>query len=263
MEINPDDYTDKIGHLSVGESIKINHLGCSESNSMKVTEQVEGTLFYCFKCCSTAFKSSFNSPRERLRRQTIFEETMRIKADVSYDLPADSSQTLPSDALVWLGTGGWTLEMMRQYRIQWSEKLSRVILPVSPIGYTARAVSKWQNPKYLEKAPRNAYWVSSVQHKDLTSCVICEDILSAGRCGEFMQSYSILGTSISTTTLSMLSKYKRVYIWLDPDRGGISGVKSMYRRLCLVCEEVIVVHSKSDPKCLTDNDIKELLCKST
>lgn len=267
MEINPEDYKEQVSHLDVGASIKIPHLGCTESNAMKVSEQVEGTLFHCFKCGTTAFSSSYNSPRERLRREAAYAETKRIQADVSYDLPADFSQTIPQKGLAWLGQGGWTIQMMRRYCIGWSQALNRVILPmrgsVCTIGYIARAVESWQKPKYLEKVPPDAMWESiNPIDRDVESdavCVICEDILSAGRCGEFIKSYSILGTSLSTTQLNTLSKFKTIYIWLDPDKAGLKGVKNMYRRLSLVCD-VRVVRSGADPKCLTDEAIKEALC---
>lgn len=258
MEINSGDYPGVLS-LAVGASMKIPHIGCSESACMKVSTDVAGISFYCFKCGEYHFESSFNSPREKLRRQATLDANIRMQADESYDIPADSSQILPSKALAWLGAGGWTLEMQRRYNIGWSEKLNRVILPVQPFGYTARAVEKWQKPKYIEKAPKDAYWMSMNAPATISACIICEDILSAGRCGEFMQAYSILGTSLSTAFLMHLIQYKTIYLWLDNDRGGLAGVKKAINRLRLLCADVRVVTSNKDPKFLTSAEIKERL----
>lgn len=256
MDINPEDYPEA-RKLQPGDSIKVPHLNCSGSAAMKIRCEVAGLRFYCHKCGSHHFESSFNSPRERLRRQAAYDATMKIKADGSFDLPADFSQTLPPNGLAWLGAGGWTLEMQKRYKVGWSERLNRVIIPVCPIGYIARSVESWQKPKYIEKAPENSYWVSGSERT--TTCVITEDILSAGRCGKFMQAFSILGTSLSTAMLNKFLGYKTIFVWLDPDRGGINGVKNMSKRIMLVCDDVRIITSESDPKCLSDDKIKELL----
>jgi hypothetical protein len=182
---------------------------------------------------------------------------MRYRAEQSYDLPVDFSHSIPPYGLAWLGSGGWTLEMIARYNIGWSEELNRVILPVYPEGYTARAVESWQKPKYMEKVPQGVVW-SSVGKYTTREVVLTEDILSAGRCGEFMQALSLLGTSLDTSMLSVLAKYDKILIWLDPDAGGISGLKGMVRRIALV-SDVHVIRSDKDPKCLQDTEIRRLL----
>lgn len=234
---------------------------------MKVTVKVEGTTYYCFKCNAYHFESSFNSPRERLRRQKTFDALQRLQADKDYSLPADFSHSIPHQGLTWLGVAGWTLDMIARYNIGWSQELNRVILPVvdncTHIGYTARAVESWQQPKYLEMCPSGVMWKSSniTSGEKLSNkhAVICEDILSAGRCGEFMLAYSILGTSLDTSQLLTFKEYKKVYLWLDPDKGGIKGVQGIIHRLSMVTD-VKVIRSQKDPKLLTDNEIRRYLC---
>jgi len=257
MEIDPTDYPE-VKNLPLGATIKVPHKGCSESNAMKVHCVVEGLRFYCHKCGEYHFESSFNSPRERLRRQAAYKAVMEMQADASYDLPADLSHTIPAIGLAWLGRGGWTLEMISKYKIGWSPKLNRVIIPVCPIGYTARAVESWQVPKYLEKVPNSSIW-ESLGDPGTDICVICEDALSAGRCGEFLKSFALFGTSISSSMLNTCTKYRKVILWLDPDRGGLQGLKKISNRIRMVCDEVQIIHSDKDPKCLTDDEIKRLL----
>lgn len=256
MDINPEDYPEA-KNLQPGDCIKVPHLNCSGSAAMKIRAEVDGLKFYCHKCGAYHFESSFNSPRERLRRQAAYDAAMEIKANGSYDPPADFSHAISPSGLAWLGAGGWTLEMQRKYNVGWSETLNRVIIPVCPIGYIARAVESWQKPKYIEKAIPDSYWVSSP--RETGKAVICEDVLSAGRVGNFMTGWSILGTMMTTGILRKFMRYETIYLWLDPDKGGIDGVKKNISRLRLVCNDVRIVTSERDPKCLSDVKIKELL----
>jgi len=268
MEIHPEDYTEYTKKLTVGQTRKVPHKECSNSNVLRIENSIEGLKFYCFKCRDYTFESSFNSPRERARRQESFDAYREAKAKVNYDLPLDFSHTIPSKALAWLGQGGWTIGMIRCYNIGYSEKLHRVVIPVGNSGYIARAVESWQSPKYLEKVPKGAMWESCIElaNKVATdgetnnpmSCVVCEDILSAGRCGEYIKAYALLGTSLDTTQLSVLMKYQKIFLWLDPDKGGRQGVKQAVNRLRMF-SEVQIVNSPVDPKKLTNEQIKEYL----
>jgi len=264
MDIHPDEYTGITSRLPVGASIKVAHNGCSSSAAMKITNQVQGLMFHCFKCGTSLFDSAWNSPRERLRRQETFEAYRAARMKESYDLPSDCSHSIPKAGLAWLGSGGWTLRLIRHYEIQWSEELHRVIIPIVPngryMGYIGRGVLSWVRPKYLEKTHEGAYWASDPH---LAECrqlytVITEDVLSAGRTGKFYPSYSLLGTSLNATLINELSKYKKVFVWLDPDKAGIKGARDAVNRLSLFTDTVIVT-SRADPKCLTNNEIREIL----
>jgi hypothetical protein len=267
MNINPEEYTGLTSKLPIGASIKAVHNGCSSSAAMKITNDVEGLKFFCFKCREYCFESSFNSPRERLRRQEAFEAYEQAKACNSNELPSDCSQLIPEAGLSWLGSGGWTEQYIRHYEIQWSDKLQRVIIPIVSNGvyrgYTARACESWHKPKYLEKTDEGAYWQSdaNLAGVDKLSTVLTEDVLSAGRTGKFYPSYSLLGTSLGTPLLNTLAEYNRVYLWLDPDKGGVQGAKSMINRLRLFTE-VVMLKSRDDPKRLHDSEIRRLLVRS-
>jgi len=265
MEIRPEEYTGVTSKLQIGGSAKVPHNGCSSSPAMKITNDVDGLKFFCFKCREYCFESSFNSPRERLRRQEAFEAYEQARACTSYELPPDCSQSIPEAGLAWLGSGGWTGAFIRHYKIQWSQKLQRVIIPIVPdgnyMGYIGRAIESWQWPKYLEKTKEGAYWKSGPQDCRQLSTVVTEDILSAGKCGKIYPSYALLGTSLGTPLLNELTKYSRVYLWLDPDKGGVNGVKTMINRLRFFTE-VIVLKSRDDPKRLPDDEIRRLLVRS-
>jgi len=268
MEIYPEDYKGITDRLQIGCHRKVPHKHCSESACLRIEQNIEGLSFYCFKCQETAWESSFNSPRERARRKATYDAYHEAIANRSFDIPLDCSHDIPSKGLAWLGLGGWTNDLITRYGVQWSDQLSRVVIPITKdciqIGYTARAVESWQRPKYLEKCPDGGMWESQYSENATgesrygTSVVICEDILSAGKCGNAMKAYSILGTSLSTKQLSTFMKYDLIYLWLDPDKGGRDGVKSMLSRLQMF-SEVKVITSEVDPKKLTNNEIRSYL----
>ncbi len=265
MDINPNDYTRVTDQLQIGSTRKVPHLECSQSNVLRIENTVEGFKFYCFKCREYMFSSNFNSPAERLRRLQIVEEQTKRQADKDYSLPADFSHKISPRGLAWLGRGGWTIEMIKKYNIGFSVALNRVILPIVyesiHRGYTARAVESWQSPKYLELCGQGVMWesVEASSTSPRKGAVICEDILSAGRCGEYMKAYSMLGTTLDTEQLTKLMNYDRVYVWLDNDKGGRDGLLKIVPRLGMFTD-VRIIRSDVDPKLLTDDKIKDKLC---
>jgi len=259
MDIYPGDYIDVTSKLQVGCVRKVPHKGCSNSACLRIENSIEGFKFYCFKCREYRFDSVLNSPAERARRTAAFKAYREARAKNSHELPPDFSQTLPEAGLAWLGKAGWTSCIIRHYDIGYSEDLCRVILPVYYrgvySGYIARSVEEWLEPKYLESTDQGVMWESR-PHTDESSCVVCEDILSAGRCGEIVKAYALLGTSLDTSQLNTLRKYERIYLWLDPDKGGRQGVIDAVNRL-RIFSEVIIITSDKDPKYLTNSEIQE------
>lgn len=262
MDILPADYRKVTDNLQIGGIRKVPHLECSQSPCMRIENTVEGFKYYCFKCGTYHFESNFNSPMERMKRELILAEQTKRMADKNYSLPADFSHEIPTKGLAWLGMGGWTTEMIDKYNVGFSETMNRVILPVVydgiHKGFTGRSVHTWLKPKYLEYCQDDAMWESLWTADDTTVCVICEDILSAGRCGEFVKAFSLLGTTISTAQLSALSVYKQIFLWLDDDKGGHTGVMKSIGRLRML-SEVQTIRSAVDPKLLNDLKIKEYL----
>ena len=265
MDITPNDYKTVTDKLQVGSFRKVPHLECSDSNVLRIENTVEGFKFYCFKCSEYAFSSNFNSPAERLRRKKILSEQTKRQTERDYSLPVDFSRTISDKGLAWLGQGGWTIKMIQKYNIGFSKSLNRVILPIVydsiHRGYIARAVESWQSPKYLELCQHGVMWESqhSIMGVNRRECVIVEDILSAGRCGEYIKTYSMLGTTLCTEQLSILMNYDKVFIWLDNDKGGRTGLLKAVPRLRM-CSDVHIVQSPVDPKLMSNKEIRRKLC---
>ena len=245
--------------LPLGSVIKIPHEGCSNSKALRVEHKPDGIYFYCFKCGAFWVDRIQSSVAEKKRRREIYELTKQKQAEFSIELPADFSNRINSHGLAWLGSGGWTVSLIQLYNIGWSESLNRVIIPVrykGYHGYTARSVEDWQTPKYLEKIRNKHPWVSA----DLKGDTIClaEDVLSAGRIGQFIPSMALLGIKINEQALSIIQLYKNILIWLDPDKAGYTGTVQIAKKLSLY-KKIRIIKSDKDPKCLTNNQIKDKL----
>lgn len=246
--------------IQMGRTVKIPHKGCSNSAAMSVTNGADGYLVFCHKCGETAFLSHHNSVAERIKNQKIIDAECRLIQSVSYALPEDFSHTIASKGLAWLGRGGWSCDLIEAYNIGWSEKLQRVILPLS-VGFIARSVTLGHSPKYIEKCPADSIWMSDTKRCSMSpigdTVCITEDILSAGRVGEFIPAYSLCGTSISTVQLSVLYRIKNKIIWLDKDAAGSNGVRKIVKRLLF--GNIKVIHL-DEPKHLTNDQLRSVLC---
>lgn len=259
--LSPDEWLEQAERLSPGASIKVPHKGCSNSACLWIHHKEEGFSAYCFKCHRTGWKShDACSITDYLDRKAAFKAQEEAKLLRGYSLPADFSHQLPVRASVWLASNGFTPTLARHYKVGFSEKLQRVILPVSngteDIGFTARGLYKNQ-PKYIERLKHNAVAYMPALRKS-SMVVVTEDWLSGAVCSQVMHSYPLLGTSTDLNVLARLMVYDRVHVWLDPDSAGRYGTQKLIKELRLL-RDVKIIKSKRDPKFYSIKDIKEIL----
>jgi hypothetical protein len=256
MQIDPKDYNYKA--LAVGMKIKVPHIGCSSSAAMKISIHVEGASFYCHKCGGHAFvPCESRSWRDRRARKAEYEAVQLEKSRGGFDLPADFSQKISTAGLSWLGSGGWTADLITRYGVGWSEKLNRVVIPLQPAGYTARAVFKDQQPKYVDKAPGGAVWDS--QPLQPGALVVTEDILSAGRVGKFVQTRALLGTPKRWLPPVGIAP---LIIWTDDDAAGQKSRRFLEDNCKWLGIPVLHIVSAKDPKRYNEREIREILCSN-
>lgn len=254
MNINPEDYNYKA--LAVGAHVKYPHLHCSKSLAMSVSVKPEGCLFYCHKCQSTKFVPfEGQSYRDRKKREAEFAAYKAEEAREGYDLPADFTHSIDAPGLAWLGLGGWTPDLIEKHGVGWSPSMARVIIPVLPDGYIARAVFSDQQPKYLEMAPKHAYWQSEPHGSDV---VLVEDVLSAARVGRFVPAVAILGTD--TKKFQILPDGGHLVTWFDGDKAGRKATIAI-RSIVQWREDITLTEilTDDDPKNHSDADIEEIL----
>jgi hypothetical protein len=239
-----------------GQSYKLPHKGCSSSKALKVTNTDVGFLFHCFKCGESLFvEHEDRSYRDRKRREAAIEAARQEKERAGFHLPADFSQTIAPAGLAWLGSGGWTNELILKHRVGWSDRLSRVVFPLD-IGWQARAVIAGHQPKYLSKYPTDMIWRSEPIEQRV--CLV-EDILSAGRVGQIYPSVAILGTE-PRSVMQWIGKCREVVLWFDNDDAGrkaAAKVKGVLQWIINV--KVNEIRTANDPKTYETADIIDIL----
>lgn len=127
-------------------------------------------------------------------------------------------------------------------------------------------------PKYLldHVSPEVAVFLSSgvstgnAVTNCRVDCVITEDVLSAIRVGQFVQSAALLGTSLGQGKLDRVISSTRkqspiIGLWGDPDKAGQILNRKLERSLRLQGLNTIWLASPKDPKNMRDYDIKEIL----
>lgn len=268
-------------NLPVGHNTRHDCPECgvgTNTNAAIVNHNVKYYSVYCYACGPVGHEAKgILTLEERKRLQEIDNDAIRSARSRTISLPADTTYNpteFSREARAWLFQGGLTPSIWKKYNIGYSPRLSRVVLPIyddngNTIWYQLRAILKGQRPKYIQPSADKSsiLFTAGVQeHRNRT--IIVEDIMSAIRVGEAgarlckekqFSATSFLGTKISTTQATLVSTYNRITVWLDNDRAGREGAKSIKRTIGMLCD-VDQVRSKEDPKAYSNKHIQELLC---
>lgn len=237
---------------------------CGSGEKLSVNHSIKSYWCNCYRCgfSDTEFKGA-QTLGELKRINDLNEAAASI--ELTLELPKDFTNDIPRHGRSWLFKAGINVPTWTTYNIGYSKTLDRVILPIyneegSLIWYQCRALQQGQKPKYLQPArDRSKIMFRVIKDKrDTQSAIIVEDILSAIRVGAHANTYSLLGTKITTEQASYFSKYQEVTTWLDPDRAGRDGAYKIRRTLGLITDTKNIVTS-TDPKDLSDKQIKEHL----
>ena len=240
---------------------------CGDGNTLVINHNTKHYSCYCFRCDFSGVEWKGKQTLEELAkiRKLNAEANQHIQAGVK--LPDDYTEDIPLRGRLWLYSAGITESIWKHYRIGYSEKLQRVVLPVwstngDLIWFQCRALLEGQRPKYLQPSRgRDRILFRSSRHPTTDGSVtVVEDILSAIKVGEATEAVSILGTKITTNQANDLAEYAMVNVWLDPDTAGRRGARSISKTLGLVTETRIIT-SEVDPKLLSVEEIKDKLCQ--
>jgi hypothetical protein len=254
--------------LPLGHKTRVKCTQCgTDDKSLIVNHSSKAYNAYCFRCGDNPFEMKGELTLQELSKIKELNEDA-IKQRLPISLPEDYTTTIPLAGRLWLYSGGITESVWKKYAIGYSETLRRVILPVFDtkgklIWYQCRAVLRGQTPKYIQPSEdRSSILFFSTRDTNNKMVVIVEDILSAIRVGEAtgLPTCSLLGTKITTAQANTLSEYEKVCTWLDSDKAGVTGAYNVRKAVGLLTETKNVVTEK-DPKCYSNKEIKEVLCK--
>jgi hypothetical protein len=256
--------------LPAGRSTKIEC--CASDKSLMVSNDAKGYRAYCFRCGPAGFVPHGDFSIDQLKRR---REELAWQNTKTVSLPPDFTTDIPPSEAVWLYKAGIGSVVSKHYGFGYSPGLRRVILPIYEQGvlqgYTARSTIN-ERPKYIEKvvSPSSTVWVSdpsiALEWPDdgllasVPDVCLCEDILSAVRVGRWVRTcIALLGTNATPAQLSTVGTTKAVGIWLDPDKAGNKGARTLQRTLSLQGYETRRIRSAKDPKFYSNREIRRML----
>ena len=195
---------------------------CKSDTSMIIGNDVKGYSAYCFRC-------GFKGYRRHGERSisSIVQNTHEIEFKRSVSLPEDYVSIIHgSDAAkLWILKYGIPLDVAMEYKIGYSKKMDRVILPVYDKNdklflCQARALNG-RKPKYINNSVFAANVIFWGKECINNFCVVTEDILSAIKVSMEVPACSILGTNMTAEKAMLIAaKYSTVYMWMDNDSAG-------------------------------------------
>lgn len=263
--LDRDDYLEQAKALERGRERRIEHF-CGEGTVLKIAHTKDGYSAYCFRCSETGFTPHVRQTLSQFDFLQQREEEDAIHATMA--LPSDFTTDIPQDHALWLYKAGIGVLDINRLGFGYSERLSRVVLPVYDNGelvYLQARATRFpeQQPKYLNIAGANKSGILYTQKPEVpllcNSVVLTEDILSAARIGEITTAFSLLGTKLSDGQANKIGVYDTVIFWLDGDDAGIKGARKGSQKLQFLVNTIKVIRTPLDPKCYSQRLIRKIL----
>lgn len=208
----------------VGTEVRFDHEECNDQRQRLYVKRTQaGYLYHCFNCNMHGFQRNNGSmaPVQTLRAIEKLKEYREVKSTKLY-IPDDFTTDIPDTGRVWLYTYGITEEEIVRYKFGSYNSGSRLFLPVFDgpdlVYYQGRLLTG-KGPKYLNVKAAGAKNVFFKSYQ--TNCnILCitEDILSAIKVGRHVQGLALLGSYMPLSLTQIIKGYRRVYLWLDPDK---------------------------------------------
>ena len=250
----------------VGEGHRFQH-DCSNKpdKSLIITRTRDGWAWYCHRCKEGGTRDlSGKSPWEVAQ----FIRSLNVKSAktlMQMRLPLDYTKEIPAQGLAYLYVRGVTDADIKRWKIGYSPKYSRVILPVYEgrnlvffQGRTILSITR-DNPKWMnvwKSGRKDTFFVANQMFSH--EVVVVEDILSAIRVSHTADAYAMLSTHIPEDLILTLSeKYQSILLWLDPDKR--MKIMMLARRYLAFGINARSITSNKDPKYYTNKQIRRLI----
>lgn len=227
---------------------------------------------YCHKC----HKWTSKGVTGLYKKSDQVIASLVIKDKVVYNVDAFST-----DALKWLYQYFVFDEMIRKYKIGYIPATHRLYFPLYNekdhlVYYITRALIPGDK-KYICCSGITSPIYTINNFPDDSDIILVEDFISAIRVAQFMNVLFVQGTGITKDVIKHVYKnYNRAYTWFDYDLAGKTAVKdfetkmrkyeedSLESRLYMQKDPLRLikirnVETEKDPKCYTNEEIKEIL----
>ncbi len=244
------------------DEMRVNHEGCSAGEDYKerlwMKRTDDGVVCYCHNCGERLFVKMKHA-------HSLFANSESRPHTKSQDplVITDFTTNISKDGLLWLFKYDISLDEIKEFKIGYSPRMNRLILPVYSEGklvyWQGRALGADQKPKYfnprgLQPVPFNRATTGSELGQGIFTIV--EDVLSAIKVGRHQDTYAILGSKTPSSLWDKAIRTENVNVWLDKDKEQYSC--NLCRNLGMYNVAVPIISDK-DPKEYNDNEIKTFL----
>lgn len=201
------------------------HESCPSCPSSDAFWRYEDGHGYCFSCHS--FFPANKTIRQLAETLEKTDQASHAGSAVPTTVIDTSSFThsIRADALAWLFKYGITAQEIKEHSIMWDTDRESLVFPVFSSGSLKVTNSRYfgkdpKHPKYITRGKKNNYF-KLIENVASPYMIIVEDYISCIKAGRKFSSMCLFGSSLSTSQrwINMFEKmYKKVYIYLDPDK---------------------------------------------
>lgn len=204
-----------------------------------------------------------------IRAELAAAQDAAIQSNVPPGPAMEHPQDWPAEARAWVHMAGLDNQDVGLINAYWNPDMRRVVVPYETYqghsSWVARRIADAHGPKYLgpiggARGGGALYsWDEGLRAKTL---VVTEDILSAYRVYRdgAVDALAIMGTSLDRDVIVQITKdYRRVALWLDPDRWGRMGSGILRGAFEQLDFPVVRVDSERDPKNHAPDYVREKL----
>lgn len=246
----------------------LHHEPCPRCGSKdNLARYVDGSA-WCFGCHYR--ERSTSAPAAYLRR-----EGTGVSEDVQEAprIPDDCGTSFSPAAVEWLAQYHLDIPTAIRRGVVYSESRDQIIYQLGNVwqarnlrqggsdGNSRRRFSK----NFTSGNVNECTHIYAVQQLDLrlggSGLVIVEDPVSAIRVAALYDAMPLLGSHLATSRLNALAGLygpsSRVYIWLDSDK--LKESRAIAERFKLVGVDARVIYTEYDPKCYTNEEIRNIL----
>lgn len=207
---------------------------CGRTPAAVLFNNLDAWEMYCHRC-----KTMVKERKQFIQLQATTVEPEMQPVPAQLISISQASPEIQSLAYSFIVSKGLMPDMAGD--VSWAPEKKRLLFPVSSGTYLARAMTEYQNPKWLQMGPPVQYAVAVPDAAEsVQTVVLVEDWLSALKlryvsqkwCGSTVLPVALLGTRLSPKLKEWLvSTSLPVLLALDSDSAGQAGTVEIRRTL--------------------------------
>jgi hypothetical protein len=238
----------------------VTHGPCPKCNSRDNLATYADGHEWCFGC------KYYKPPPNSLERRASFYAKSQVVIPDIYPIARDAVPYIPHEPLTWIKKYGISDEEIKRNNFLWSEEKQQLIFPI--YGGNDEIIC-WQARNFdPERSKRRKYFSQGKLDEVLhilenetvypETIVLTEDLISAIKVSRVCSAIPLFGAYASDSRLNRLRRrYSKLVVWLDYDK--LVDARKAVSRASRIGFDASAIHTKLDPKELSDRDIQKEL----